>query len=622
MDKLSLGTTNLTSDNIDKIRGLFPQVITEALDENGELKRFVDFDTLRQELSDEIVEGPKERYQFTWPGKQAAKLEARRPISKTLRPCREESVDFDTTENLYIEGDNLDALKLLRNTYAGKVKMIYIDPPYNTGNDFIYNDDYAEGITEYSERSGDYSESGGRLVTNLSSNGRFHSDWCSMMLSRLLLAKDLLRSDGVIFISIDDCEVAQLRKICDEVFGEDNFIVQLIWQSRQNKDNRNITGVSVDNEYIVCYVKTSGKRVFRGSERQEERYTNPDNDPRGPWASANMVGLATEDLRPNLHYNLINPDTGVNYGCPAKGWRYDKNTMQKLIEENRILWPKRQNGRPRKKSFLSELSEILPGFSSIIKQGIYTNTATNELFSLFGYHCFDFPKPSDLLIELLSQTTEQDDIVLDFFSGSATTAHAVIKLNANDNGNRRFILVQIPEKTNEGSEAAQAGLSNIFQIGKERIQLAGKKIKEDAGLLAANLDIGFRVLRIDSSNFEDTFRVPGETFQESLSDLAGNKKIDRSPEDLLFEVLPAFRIPLSAKIDPQLFAGKLVFSVNDGQLLACFDTDVTTEVVEEIAKQKPVYAVFRDASFANDSASANFEELFKTYSPDTVRKVV
>ena len=622
MEKLELGTTDLTQDNISLIGELFPQVITEAQDENGELKRVVDFDALKQELSGEIVEGQKERYQFTWPGKLEAKLEARRPINKTLRPSREESVDFDTTENLYIEGDNLDALKLLRNTYAGKIKMIYIDPPYNTGNDFIYDDDFAESTSEYSERSSDYSEDGGRLVANLSSNGRFHSDWCSMIYPRLLLAKDLLRNDGVVLVSIDDGEIAQLRKICDEIFGEENFIVQLIWQSRQNKDNRNITGVSVDNEYIVCYVKKNGKRIFRGSERQEERYTNPDNDPRGPWSSANMVGLATEDSRPNLHYSLVDPNTGTNYGCPAKGWRYDQNTMQRLIDEDRILWPEKQDGRPRRKAFLNELSDILPGFSSIIKQGVYTNTATKELFSLFGNHSFDFPKPSELLIELLSQTTGRNDTILDFFSGSATTAHAVMKLNAGDDGKRSFILVQLPEACAENSEAAKAGYMNICEIGKERIRRAGSKIKEEAGLLGDDLDIGFRVLKIDSSNFLDNFLAPGETHQTSLSDLAGNMKFDRSLEDLLFEVLPAFRIPLSTTIDLQVISGKQVFNVNEGQLLACFDTDVTTEVVEEIAKQKPVYAVFRDASFANDSAAANFEELFKTFSPDTVRKVV
>ena len=452
MDKLKMHSLDGVERNIELIGKLFPNAITEVM-RDGKVEHAIDFDVLRQELSDSIVEGREERYQFTWPDKKKAMLAANAPITATLRPVVADSVGKDGTpgafdsENLYIEGDNLEVLKLLQETYLGKVKMIYIDPPYNTGNDFVYEDDFAQSTDEYLANSGQFDEDGNRMVQNTESNGRFHTDWLNMIYPRLKLAKDLLTDDGVIFISIDDNEQENLKKCCDEVFGADNFVSEFVWKSRQNKDNRNITGVSIDHEYIVCYQRTSGMRALKGGERKTEQYSNPDNDPRGPWASANMVGLLPADQRPNCHYDLINPKTGINYGKPAMGWRYDRKTMARLIAEERILWPDSPNGRPRKKSFLSEISEVLPGYSSIVGTDLYTRTATAELNSLFENKSFDFPKPIELVKDFIAQASKSDSIILDFFSGSATTAHAVMQLNAEDGGHRKFIMVQLPEVT-------------------------------------------------------------------------------------------------------------------------------------------------------------------------------
>jgi adenine-specific DNA-methyltransferase len=656
MNKVYLGTSDLTSENIDRIADLFPQTIIEAPGDNGKLRKAVDFDALRQELSDEIVEGPKERYQFTWPGKQAAKLEARRPINKTLRPCRAESVDFDTTQNLYIEGDNLDALKLLRNTYAGKVKMIYIDPPYNTGHDFIYSDDYSIGATEYADTSGDYDEHGCRLVANLSSNGRFHSDWCSMMYSRLLLARDLLSNDGAIFISIDDNEVKDLRNIGHEVFGDSNFVATFIWQKRYSRENREAIGDS--HEYILVYARDSERfketRNFLPlTSRQLRLYSNPDNDPRGPWQS---VSLLAQGYRPNQMYEIIAPNGNVHKPPTGNCWKIIESEYRKALRDNRVSFGSDGNGVPRRKQFLSESKGLVPWTWLPHEEVGHTGEAKTEIRDFLGnIAIFDTPKPVRLIERLLQIASKKDSIILDFFSGSATTAHAVMKLNAEDGGNRKSIMVQLPEATSEGSEAARAGYKTIADIGKERIRRAGRKIVEAQadllGLARANngnlsnqmsfasftnsheagerqgeiessFDIGFRVLKIDSSNFVDAYASPEILSQQALELVIDNMKRDRSPEDLLFEVLPTFRIELSAKIETHEVAGKQVFNVSDNQMLACFDTNITTEVVEEIAKLKPIYAVFRDASFADDSAAANFEELFKTYSPDTVRKVV
>ena len=624
MDKLRMQSTNGVQENMAKIQSLFPDCVTETIDERtGELVRKVDFEKLQQNLSDVIISGREERYQFTWPDKKKAILLANSPVNAALRPCREESVDFDNTQNLYIEGDNLDVLKCLKETYLHKVKMIYIDPPYNTGNDFVYEDDFAESSAEYLANSGQFDEQGNRLVTNTESNGRFHTDWLNMIYPRLKVARDLLTDDGVIFISIDDNEQENLKRVCDEIFGESNFVACFIWKSRQNKDNRNITGVSIDSEYILCYSKKSGDRVFKGTERKTEQYKNPDNDPRGPWTSANMVGLATKDARPNLHYDLINPQDGINYGCPEKGWRYDKNSMAKLIESGRILWPETPQGRPRRKAFLSELSEDnLPGFSSIIENGIFTNTATKEIHALLDGHWFDFPKPSLLIKDFLQQTTVSDSIILDFFSGSATTAHAVMQLNAEDGGNRKFIMVQLPEQTDEKSEAYKAGYKTICEIGKERIRRAGKKIKADSPLTTQDLDTGFRVLKLDSSNMKEVYYTPAKIVQGELFEQVDNVKSDRTAEDLLFQVMLELGTTLDSKIATEVVAGKTIYNVAECYLVACFDKDITDEVVTTIAKMHPLYAVLRDTSMATDSTATNFEQIFKSYSPQTTTKVL
>ena len=664
MDKMKFESPDMTAQNIDRIAALFPNCITEMLDEEHSTpekkvyKRAVNFELLKQMLSPDMVDGD-EAYEFTWVGKKAAIVEANKPIRKTLRPCVAESKDWDTTENLYIEGDNLEVLKLLQESYLGKVKMIYIDPPYNTGNDFIYADDFMRSQEEENAQMGMYDEDKNRLFKNTDTNGRFHSDWCSMIYSRLLLARNLLTEDGVIFISIDDNEVTNLRRVCNEVLGESNFIAQFIWQSRQNKDNRNISGVSIDHEYIICYSKQCGQRIFCGTERKTELYNNPDDDPRGPWTSANMVGLATKDARPNLHYDLINPYDGINYGCPTKGWRYDRNTMKRLIDENRIIWPDSPTGRPRKKSFLFELSDNLPGYSSVFSSGVYTNTATKELASIFDGYLFDFPKPVEIIRQLIQQVTAPEDIILDFFSGSATTAHAVMQLNAEDGGHRKFIMVQLPEKCDEASEAYKAGYKNICEIGKERIRRAGMKIKdnleqngtdiqylhkelkkaptknirgfdvpiiparwskadetEENRKLSESLDIGFRVLKLDDTNMKDVYYAPDDYDQGMLAGLESNIKDDRTDLDLLFGCLIDWGLPLSLPYKSEKIDGCTVHTYNDGDLIACFDANIPESVVKEIAQRKPLRAVFRDSGFASSPEKINVFEIFKLYMPE------
>ena len=664
MNHMKFESPDMVAENIDRIAALFPNCITEMLDEEHSTpekkvyKRAVNFELLKQMLSPDVVDGD-EAYEFTWVGKKAAIVEANKPIRKTLRPCVAESKDWDTTENLYIEGDNLEVLKLLQESYLGKVKMIYIDPPYNTGNDFIYADDFMRSQEEENAQMGMYDEDENRLFKNTDTNGRFHSDWCSMIYSRLLLARNLLTEDGVIFISIDDNEVTNLRRVCNEVLGEGNFIAQFIWQSRQNKDNRNISGVSIDHEYIICYSKQCGQRTFRGTERKTELYNNPDDDPRGPWTSANMVGLATKDARPNLHYDLINPYDGINYGCPTKGWRYDRNTMKHLIEENRIIWPDSPTGRPRKKSFLFELSDNLPGYSSVFSSGVYTNTATKELASIFDGYLFDFPKPVEIIRQLIQQVTAPEDIILDFFSGSATTAHAVMQLNAEDGGHRKFIMVQLPEKCDEASEAYKAGYKNICEIGKERIRRAGMKIKdnleqngtdiqylhkelkkaptknicgfdvpiiparwskadetEENRKLSESLDIGFRVLKLDDTNMKDVYYAPDDYDQGMLAGLESNIKDDRTDLDLLFGCLIDWGLPLSLPYKSEQIDGCTVHTYNDGDLIACFDTNIPESVVKEIAQRRPLRAVFRDSGFASSPEKINVFEIFKLYMPE------
>ena len=652
MEKLNIITAEMAEKNIEMLGQMFPNCLTEKKNDEGKIVKAIDFDKLRQELADSVVEGPEERYQFTWPDKRNAIRLANAPTTKTLRPCREESVDFDNTQNLYIEGDNLDVLKILRENYLGKVKMIYIDPPYNIGNDFVYNDDFSQTSSEYIAESGQFDSDGNRLVLNTESNGRFHTDWLNMMYPRLKVAKDLLSDDGVIFISIDDNEVNNLRKLCDELFGAEKFVSQFIWKSRQNKDNRNISGVSIDHEYILCYTKTSGIRAVKGSERKVDQYSNPDNDPRGPWTSANMAGLLSEDLRPNCHYDLINPVTGINYGRPKMGWRYDRVTMSRLIEEKRIIWPTTSDGRPRRKAFLYELKDTLPGYSSLVGEDVYTRMATQEVESLFSDRYFDFPKPVQLIRDFIDQSTNKDSIIVDFFSGSATTAHAVMQLNADDGGQRKFILIQLPENTEERSKAYKAGYKNICEIGKERIRRAGQKILTEVlsgrGCLDGTgygvgidnyeeyvkatgdrvLDIGFRVLKLDSANEKEVKRTPSEVpveqglFDAMLDDMVENIKYDRTPEDLLFQVLPMCNLPLSCKIETKEIDGKCVFIVEDGYLIVCFDDEINENVITEIAKMKPYYFVMRDSSLATDNVADNFDQIFNAYSKDTIRRIL
>lgn len=637
MQKLKLHSPNLTQDNMARIRELFPNCVTEATGEGGKVKLAVDFDLLRQELSESIVEGPQERYRLDWPGKREALLTANAPIAKTLRPCREESVDFDTTKNLYIEGDNLDALKLLQETYLGKVKMIYIDPPYNTGNDFIYEDDFAENTDDFLRRSNQKDEEGNRLVANTESNGRFHSDWLSMMYPRLKLARNLLRDEGLIFISCDDNEIENIKIICSEIFSEHNFLTTFIWKRRQNVDSRSKNGASLDHEYGVVYSKMSYGKI-RGGDKDMNKYSNPDNDPRGDWMSADMTGLATKDQRPNLHYDLIDPATDINYGCPVTGWRYEPKRMTALIANDEVIFPAKASGRPRRKKFKSDLESEFTGKSSVL-EAAFNTTATRELRELFdGKDYFDFPKPSTLIKNFIDQGSHSDSIILDFFSGSATTAHAVMQLNAEDGGNRQFIMVQLPEACDEKSEAYKAGYKTIAEIGKERIRRAGAKIKAEfdaqhsqnaqGSLLDANakrstpLDIGFRVLKVDSSNMADVYYTPDTLNQSMLDMMTDNIKLGRTPEDLLFQVLLDWGVDLTLPIRKETILGKTVFFVDENALVACFDTGLTEELVKELARVKPLRVVFRDTGFASDAVKINATQIFRQLSPGTEVKAI
>ncbi|WP_298816111.1 site-specific DNA-methyltransferase [uncultured Roseibium sp.] len=622
MDKLKMHSPDLSQENISKIRELFPGCVTEAKDEaTGAVRLAVDFDQLRQELSDQIVEGPRERYRLDWPGKREALALANAPIRKSLLPRVDESTAFHDTKNVFIEGDNLDALKLIQEAYLGQVKMIYIDPPYNTGNDFVYNDKFVSSASEFLETSNQRDSSGNVLVANPSSNGRFHSDWLSMIYPRLKLARNLLSEDGVIFISIDDGEIQNTRKICDEVFGSDKFIACFIWKSRQNIDNRTVTGASVDHEYILCYGRT-----IRGSERKLEQYTNTDNDPRGDWTSANMVGIATADRRPNLHYDLVDPATGINYGCPVMGWRYDRNTMARLIKEDRILWPSSPDGRPRRKAFLNELESEFTGFSTIIGSGIYTRDGTADMMELFNERVFSFPKPVKLMQSLVEQATKGNDIILDFFAGSGTTAHAVFAQNALDGGNRKFIVIQLPEVLEEGNREQKTAFdycqkigkpTNISELTKERLRRAGQKVLEGECHSDWNRDVGFRVLKVDTSNMKDVYYRPDELDQSSLLDMVDNVKEGRSAEDLLFQVLVDWGVDLTLPIRRETVQGKTVFFVDDNALVACFDRGVTEELVKELASHVPLRVIFRDNGFVSDAVKINVEQIFRQLSPTT-----
>ncbi len=642
-NKLKMHTPNRADDNFAKLSALFPNAVTETIDENGQVVRAIDKDVLMQEISHTVVEGKEERYQFTWPDKKKSVLTANAPINKTLRPCREESVGKDGTkggfdsENLYIEGDNLEVLKLLQETYLGKVKMIYIDPPYNTGNDFVYEDDFAQGVNEYMENSGQYDEDGNRLFKNMDSNGRFHTDWLNMIYPRLKLARDLLTDDGVIFISIDDNEVTQLHKACDEVFGESNFVAKIPWIKRVSPANDS-KWYSGDHEYILIFAKSKDLWHPNKTQRTENHnsyYKNPDNDIRGAWNSAAYTCNKSRSERPNLYYSIINPNTGEEiYPNETAVWAYSYETHLENVANNLLYWGADGKSKsPRKKKFLSEAENVVPRSHWHYSEVGSTQTSTTDLRDLFNGASFPYPKPVKLLKKALYQATiGENDIILDFFSGSATTAHAVMQLNAEDGGNRKFIMVQLPEITDEKSEAYKAGYKNICEIGKERIRRAGQKIKteldENSSQLILGeepkkaLDIGFRVLKCDSSNMKDVYYYPEETEVNMFDDLISNIKEDRTAEDLLMQVMLDLGVLLSSKIESYEINGKKIFSVADDYLIACFDDDVTDEIVEQIAKKKPYYFVMRDSSLADSSVAVNFEQLFNAYSADTIRMVL
>ncbi len=621
MEHLSMQTTNQVDENIRRIGELFPNCLTERLDEHGKPEAAIDFDQLRQELSKDIVEGPDERYQFTWPDKRNAIRLANAPTTDTLRPCREESVDFDNTQNLYIEGDNLQVLKLLRENYLGKVKMIYIDPPYNTGNDFVYNDDFAQEAGEYIHNSGQFDQEGNRLVVNTESNGRFHTDWLNMIYPRLKVAKDLLSEDGVIFISIDDNEQRNLKIICDEVFGEVNFICNCIWKSKSGgaNDSRH---VAVDHEYVLCYAKHGD--LLQTFMDKDAIVTTSYNlrDEKGDY-SLDRLDKQSLGYIESLDFPITGPD-GKTYVVEHKNpnvkvarWRWSKETVAQRYDE--LVF---KNGYVYTKNYKKEANIA----RSLLLEDRFgrTRTGKTDFTALFDVAYFSAPKPVKIIYYLLSILDAHNALILDFFSGSATTAHAVMQLNAEDGGNRKFIMVQLPEETDEESEARKAGYKNICEIGKERIRRAGKKIKEEHPE-AKDLDIGFRVLKLDSSNMKDVFYTPSKVTQTNLFDSAENIKEDRlenDGEDLLFQVMIELGISLSAKIKKETIANKAVWNVNDGYLLACFAKDLDESVITDIAKQKPYYFVMRDAGLANDNVADNFDQLFKYYSPETIRRIL
>ena len=622
MEHLRMTSRDLVQDNIDAIAQLFPNCVTEATAPMGGVNRYIDFEALKQELSHSLIEGRTERYEFNWPGKRAAALLANTPIEATLRPCREESVNFDTTENLYIEGDNLDVLKLLCDNYRGKIKMIYIDPPYNTGNDFVYEDDFAQPGEEYNIISGDYDDQGNRLRKNSDTNGRFHTDWLNMLYPRLKVAQKLLSEDGVIFISIDDNEVTNLKKICDEIFGATNFIGTIIWE-RAFAPKNDAKYLSDSHDYILTYAKTLDNFKIGLLPRTEEannRYKNPDNDPKGPWTADNMT---VKTYSANYDYEIITPNGNIIKPTNGRCWFTSKERMQKLISDGRIWFGENGGNTPRLKRYLSDVQQGMTP-TTIWK---YTEVGSNQearqelkkLFNDKGY--FDGPKPVRLLQKIIKIANCNDSIILDFFSGSATTAHAVMQQNT-DGGHRKFIMVQLDEACPEDSEAAKAGFKNICEIGKERIRRAGKKIKEEYGTKAEYLDIGFRVLKLDSSNMNDVYYRPSELKQGMLALQEDNVKPGRTAEDLLFQVMLEKDIPLSSKIQTEVVAGKTIYNVADGYLLACFDKGVTDDVVTAIAKKQPVYAVFRDAGMATDSTAINFDQIFENHSPDTKRSIL
>ena len=657
MDKLKMQTANKADENFKKLAEMFPNAVTEAKDENGEVVRAIDKDVLMQEINTKVVDGNEERYQFTWPDKKKSVLLANAPINKTLRPCREESVDFDNTENLYIEGDNLEVLKLLQETYLGKIKMIYIDPPYNTGNDFVYNDEFGMRNEEWNEVSGNYDEDGnqitGKLEKNTESNGRFHTDWLNMIYPRLKIAKDLLTDDGAIFISISDEELYNLQKVCDEIFGNRNYIANLIWQSTPGSNTGEDLKTVTEN--ILVYCKNREQCKFSAlTITSNEKYTNSDEyfEKRGGYVlnklDRRMTGTHYSEA---LNYAIKLPDgTNLFPGSTTEkqehwNWRWSKSKVEWGIKNGFIVMKKNDNGWA---IYFKQYEKVNNDDKPIIRTVPYQNLiniegansarGTREVMNLFDGKYFDYPKPLSLMKYIQNMLLHKEDIILDFFSGSATTAHAIMLLNAKDGGHRKFVLVQLPEETDTKSEAYKIGYKNICEIGKERIRRAGQKIRneqleiknegDNSSLQTPNssLDTGFRVLKCDSSNMKNVYYNPAEYEPSLFTSLEDNIKEDRTPEDLLFQVMLDLGILLSSKI--QVRSEKVgmrnysYFDVEDGYLIACFDKNIDEEVITAIAKQKPYYFVMRDSSMANDSVATNFEQIFASYSPDTVRKVL
>ena len=641
MNHMKFESPDMTAQNIDRIAALFPNCVTEMPDENGKIKRAVNFELLKQMLLPDVVDGD-EAYEFTWVGKKAAIVEANKPIRKTLRPvlkdetiptgadsegkpyCSSGSKDWDTTENLYIEGDNLEVLKLLQESYLGKVKMIYIDPPYNTGNDFIYADDFMRSQEEENEQMGMYDEDENRLFKNTDTNGRFHSDWCSMIYSRLMLARNLLTDDGVIFISIDDGEVGNLRKICDEVFGANNFLANLIWEKKYTVANDALF-FSDNHDHILCYVKDVFKFSIGKLPRTDEMnaaYKNPDNHPKGPWKATPLHAKSGSAESASFTYTFKN---GVTFKPPVGTYsRYSAETLKKYDENNEIWFGRDGTAVPSRKTFLCDLKNtgIVPRTIIPFSVGGHNHEAVDEVRALMQDNLFTNPKPTKLLRHLATIANCSDNsIILDFFSGSATTAHAVMQLNAEDGGHRKFIMVQLPEPCDEASEAYKAGYKNICEIGKERIRRAGDKIKSESPMTTQDLDIGFRVLKLDDTNMKDVYYAPDDYDQGMIVGLESNIKDDRTDLDLLFGCLIDWGLPLSLPYKSEQIDGCTVHTYNDGDLIACFDTNIPESVVKEIAQRKPLRAVFRDSGFASSPEKINVFEVFKLYMPEDANDI-
>lgn len=623
MDKMRLESVDMTAQNIEKIESLFPNCITETVDEKGNFKKAVNFDLLRQMLSGSVIEG-NESYEFSWVGKRAAIVEANRPIRKTLRPCPEESVSWDKTENLYIEGDNLEVLKLLQESYLGKVKMIYIDPPYNTGSDFVYADDFKHSQEDENLQMGMYDEDNNRLFKNTDTNGRFHSDWCSMIYSRLQLARNLLVDNGVIFISIDDNEQENLKKICDEVFGSQNFVAQLIWE-RAYAPKNDARFVSNSHDYVLMYARSITAFVIGRLPRTEEanaRYQNPDNDPRGVWKPSD---LSVKTYTAACDYPITTPSGRLIEPPAGRCWSLSQNAFLERLQDNRIYFGADGNSVPSLKRFLTELKYdgMAPTSIMFYKEVGHSQEGAKEVTKLLDAGVFDGPKPVRLLTRLLTLANLEDDsIVLDFFSGSATSAHAVMKANADNESHLKYIMVQLSEVCDKEGAAYKAGYHTICDIGKERIRRAGKKIKNESPLTTQDLDVGFRVLKLDDSNMNDVYYSANEYSQDLLSSLESNVKEDRNDLDLLFGCLLDWGLPLSMPYSLEEIDGFIVHNYNDGDLIACFQENISDIVVKEIAKRKPLRAVFRDSSFADSPAKINVEEIFKLLAPDTRVKVI